>query len=256
MLSIKNLTKQFYTRRDKIPRENRLTERYLKLEEVTVVDNLSLTIKKGQVFGLIGPNGAGKTTTVKLIAGLLFPDAGTITIDSFPAGSLEAKRLIGFMNENPQFYYQLKAREVLEFVGDLFGLDRTITFKRTDKLLKEVGLEKAKDLAVRKFSKGMHQRLAFAVAQINEPQLLILDEPLDGLDPLGRLDFKKMILKLKQRGATIFFSSHILSDVEEICDEVAILHQGKIIKQGVPKALVATAKQSLEELFVSSIRNA
>ena len=240
MLAIKNLTKTFYARST----------------EALVVNKLSLTVKKGQVFGLIGPNGAGKTTTVKLIAGLLFLDEGTITIGGYPAGSLEAKRIIGFMNENPQFYYHLKASEVLEFVGDLFGLEKAVTAKRAKALLKEVGLEKDKDQTVRKFSKGMHQRLAFAVAQINQPELLILDEPLDGLDPLGRLDFKKMILNLKQKGTTIFFSSHILSDVEEICDEVAILHRGKIIKQGSPKALTRAAKTSLEELFVGSIRNA
>lgn len=240
MLVIRNLTKQFYQRN----------------EEITVVDNLSLTVKKGQVFGLIGPNGAGKTTTVKLVAGLLFPGKGKITIGGFPAGSLEAKRKIGFMNENPQFYYHLKAREVLEFVADLFEIEKAVATKKIDVLLKEVGLKDTKELAVRKFSKGMHQRLAFAVAQINNPELLILDEPLDGLDPLGRLDFKQMILRLKKSGATIFFSSHILSDVEEICDEVAILHRGKIIAQGSPKDLVKSSKQSLEELFVRSIRNA
>ncbi|MDP3993241.1 MAG: ABC transporter ATP-binding protein [bacterium] len=240
MLTIRNLTKQFYQRTD----------------AVTVVNNLSLTVKKGQVFGLIGPNGAGKTTTVKLIAGLLFPDKGKITIGGFSAGTLDAKRKIGFMNENPQFYYHLKAREVLEFVADLFEIDKEVAAKKIKALLKEVGLQESTELAVRKFSKGMHQRLAFAVAQINNPELLILDEPLDGLDPLGRLDFKQMILNLKKSGATIFFSSHILSDVEEICDEVAILHKGKIIAQGAPKALVKSSKQSLEELFVRSIRNA
>lgn len=240
MLTIRNLTKQFYQ----------------KSGAVTVVDDLSLNVKKGQVFGLIGPNGAGKTTTVKLVAGLLFPDRGQITIGGYPAGSLSAKRQLGFMNENPQFYYHLKAREVLEFVADLFEIEKPVATKKIDQLLKEVGLQEAKELAVRKFSKGMHQRLAFAVAQINNPQLLILDEPLDGLDPLGRLDFKQMILKLKNTGATIFFSSHILSDVEEICDEVAILHRGKIIAQGSPKELVKSSNQSLEELFVRSIRNA
>lgn len=240
MLEIRNLTKQFYQRND----------------EITVVNNLSLKVTKGQVFGLIGPNGAGKTTTVKLVAGLLFPDKGKITIGKFPAGSLEAKRIIGFMNENPQFYYHLRAREVLEFVADLFGIEKSVGAARGAKLLQEVGLADAKNLMVRKFSKGMHQRLAFAVAQINNPELLILDEPLDGLDPLGRLDFKQMILKLKKKGATVFFSSHILSDVEEICDEVAILHRGKIISQGAPKALVKSSKLSLEELFVRSVRNA
>lgn len=240
MLRITNLTKEFYQRNT----------------EVTVVNQLSLHVEKGKVFGLIGPNGAGKTTTVKMIAGLLFPTSGSITIKNFPAGSLESKKLIGFMSENPQFYYHLKAREVLEFVTELFGQDKVAMKSKIQKLLKQVGLEKQSELMVRRFSKGMHQRLAFAVALVNDPELLILDEPLDGLDPLGRLDFKQMILDIKKKGKTIFFSSHILSDVEEICDEVAIMHQGKIISQGSPKQLLAKNKETLEQLFVRSIRNA
>src|SRR3989338_854638 len=138
MLTIRHLTKQFYQKNG----------------AVTVINDLSLEVKKGQVFGLIGPNGAGKTTTVKLVAGLLFPDYGQITIGGNPAGSLEAKRKMGFMNENPQFYYHLKAREVLEFVADLFGIEKAVAAKKVETLLQEVGLKEQKELAVRKFSKG------------------------------------------------------------------------------------------------------
>jgi len=240
MLRIQNLTKEFYQR----------------TSEITVVKNLTLEVKKGQVFGLIGPNGAGKTTTVKMIGGLLFPTSGSILIKNFPAGSIESKKIIGFMSENPQFYNHLKAREVLEFVGELFGYEKDKIQSLIDKLLTQVGLIKQKELMVKKFSKGMNQRLAFAVAMINDPELLILDEPLDGLDPLGRLDFKRIILENKKKGKTIFFSSHILSDVEEICDEVAIMNEGKILQQGSPKQLLSKSKESLEELFVRTVRNA
>ena len=240
MLKVKNLVKEFYQR----------------TEEITVVNNLSLEVKRGQVFGLIGPNGAGKTTTVKMIGGLLYPTKGKITIKNFTAGSLESKKIIGFMSENPQFYNHLKAREVLEFVSELFGFEKKKMSHTINCLLENFRLFAHKEVMIRKFSKGINQRLAFAVAMINDPELLILDEPLDGLDPLGRLDFKRIILENKSKGRTIFFSSHILSDVEEICDEVAIINNGKILLQGQPKALIGKNKETLEELFVRTIRNA
>ncbi|OGD63089.1 hypothetical protein A3A71_03835 [Candidatus Berkelbacteria bacterium RIFCSPLOWO2_01_FULL_50_28] len=238
MLILENIHKTYFTR----------------TSETKVINGISLTVKKGQVFGFLGPNGAGKTTTVKMIVGLLFPDSGTSTVQNLPSDSLEAKRLIGFMPENPQFYNHLNAAEVMDFAGNLFDLDEKIIKKRTKDLLQKVGLGSSSKLPVRKFSKGMLQRLAFAVALINEPKLLVLDEPLDGLDPLGRLDFKKLLLDLKRRGATIFFSSHILADVEEICDEIAILNNGKIIRQGMPKKLIGSSYKTLEEMFVETIR--
>lgn len=219
-----------------------------------MVDNISLEVATGQIFGFLGPNGAGKTTTVKLIGGLLFPDQGSITINGVRAPLPESRRQVGFMSENPQFYQYLKAREVLEFVGGLFQLDSATITKRSLSLLKQVGLSEAAELPVKKFSKGMHQRLGFAAALVNDPELLILDEPLDGLDPLGRLDFKQLLLELKKRRKTIFFSSHILADVAEICDEVAILHQGRIISRGRPTDLVGKTGQTLEEFFVEKVR--
>lgn len=240
MLTISHLSKTFYQGS----------------KEVTVVDDLSLSLKKGEVYGFLGPNGAGKTTTVKLIVDLLYADQGKITVGNMTSSTLEAKRLIGFMPEQPQFYYHLTATEVLIFVGELFQLEPSLITQRADSLLSKVGLSEAKNLAVRKFSKGMHQRLAFAVALMNDPQLLVMDEPLDGLDPLGRLDFKQLILELKKKGKTIFFSSHILSDVEELCDRIAIIRQGKIIEEGEPKALVKkSGKATLEEMFVERIRS-
>jgi len=236
MLELKNLTKTFYQKVDKV-----------------VVNNLSLKVKKGEVFGFLGLNGAGKTTTVKMIVGLLFPDKGSITISKDDHLSLAAKQRIGYMPESPQFYQHLTVAEVLRFAGQLYDLELAQIDAKIPLLLQQVGLAGQENLLARQMSKGMHQRLAFAVALINDPELLILDEPLDGLDPLGRLDFKKLINSLKKQGKTVFFSTHILSDVEEICDQVAILDQGKIIRQGTPKELIGRGKKSLEEVFVEMV---
>lgn len=238
MLQIKNLSKTFYQG----------------IEEKAVLRAISLNVKKGHVFGFLGLNGEGKSTTVKIIGSLLFADAGQVKVGKHPHGSLPAKQLIGFMPESPQFHAHLKADEVLRYAGELFGLNKAVLDQRIPGLLKDVGLEAAAKRAVKTFSKGMTQRLGFAVALVNDPELLVLDEPLDGLDPLGRLDFKKLIRQLKKRGKTIFFSTHILSDVEEICDEVAILHDGKIVAQGSPKALIGRSKKTLEEVFVETVR--
>lgn len=238
MLTIKNLTKTFYQGTD----------------EKSVLNNISLTVKKGSVFGFLGLNGEGKTTLVKIIGSLLFADKGAIKIGKFAHDSVEAKQLLGFMPESPQFHAHLKAHEVLRYAGELFGLNNAILDERIPKLLADVGLSEAADRMVKAFSKGMIQRLGFAVALINKPELLVLDEPLDGLDPLGRLDFKRLINRLKKQGVTVFFSTHILSDVAEICDEVAVLHNGKIIAQGPPKKLVGRGQKTLEEAFVEMVK--
>lgn len=240
MLEISNLSKSFYQGKNL----------------VKVVNGVNISVKKGEVFGFLGPNGAGKTTTVKMIADLLFPDDGTITVGGKSSKSLSAKKIYGFMPEQPQFYYHLTSEEVLHFVGEIFELNEKTITKRIKELLNKVGLNKARKLQARKFSKGMQQRLAFAVALMNDPELLIMDEPLDGLDPLGRLDFKRLITELKNSGKTVFFSSHILSDVEELCDRIAIIRQGKIIETGSPKQLVKkSGKKTLEEMFVERIRS-
>lgn len=237
MLAIKNISKTFYSR----------------TSEKKVIDRLSCTVKKGQVFGFLGLNGAGKTTVVKMIVGLLGRDQGEITIDGQLANSAQALKKVGFMSEAPNFYRHLSVREVLRFAGELHQLDAATIEARSATLLKKVGLESAADTPTRQLSKGMNQRLGFAVALINDPELLILDEPLDGLDPLGRLDFKKLIREAKRNGTTVFFSSHILSDVEELCDEIAILDRGRLIRQGSPKSLLAKSNQTLEEYFVQTV---
>lgn len=239
MLKISHLSKTFYQIN----------------KEQLVVNDLSLEVKKGQVFGFLGLNGAGKTTTIKMIVGLLFADSGEITVADRNAKDPKVHRKFGFMSETPQFYYHLKVWEVLNYVGQLFELDQATIEKRIEQLLKKVNLAEARDLPVRRLSKGMNQRLGFATALMNDPELIILDEPLDGLDPVGRLDFKQLIIELKKQGKTIFFSSHILSDVEEVCDEVAIIHNGKIIKQGAPKKIIGESGKTLEELFVETVRS-
>lgn len=237
MLKIDKLVKAYQFRRETVP----------------VLHNISLEVPRGKIFGFLGANGAGKTTTIKVIVDLLFADSGTVTIDNVPHSSIKAKRLIGFMPEQPQFYHHLSAREVLLFVGELFELEPKTVETKAKNLLRQVGLADAENTVVRRFSKGMHQRLAFAVALMNNPKLLIMDEPLDGLDPLGRLDFKRLFLEQKKLGTTIFLSSHILSDVEEICDEVAIINKGQIVKQGTPQKLRGTYP-TLEEFFVSTVQ--
>jgi ABC-2 type transport system ATP-binding protein len=158
------------------------------------------------------------------------------------------------MPENPQFYRHLKAREVLEFVGELFELEKSVIQSRSQELLTQVGLAESAELLVKNFSKGMHQRLGFAVALMNDPALLVLDEPLDGLDPLGRLDFKRLITRARKEGRTVFFSSHILSDVEELCDRVGIIVNGRLVAEDSPRKLIKGNAKTLEEYFVNLVR--
>lgn len=221
---------------------------------VTVVNDISLKVKRQQVMGFLGPNGAGKTTTVKMIVGLLRADSGRIMISGRPSSNVKSRQIIGFVPESPQFYRYLTAGETLEFVGSLFGLAKEVSRERAKKLLAEVGLERSANQPVGQFSKGMLQRLAFAVALINDPQLLIMDEPLDGLDPLGRLDFKRLIGNLKEQGKTVFFSSHILADVEQLADQVAILDRGVLKRVGTPKEIIGNRKASLEQVFTEIVR--
>ena len=235
MLQIKGVTKTFYQ----------------KNKEVSVVRDLTLQVKKGQVFGFLGVNGAGKTTTLKMIVGLLRADKGTITINGVDSSSELSRSDIGFMPETPQFYRHLKVIEVLKYVASLF--EEKLSDAQAQKLLQQVGLADSANIATSKLSKGMHQRLAFSVALVNNPKLLILDEPLDGLDPVGRLAIKKLILDQKKKGTTVFFSSHILSDVEELCDELAIINTGELIAQGTPNSFIKKTKKSLEEIFVELV---
>ena len=197
-----------------------------------VLDRLSLAVDAGEVFGFLGPNGAGKTTTLKLLMQLVFPTSGRAEILGRPLGDLEMKRRIGYLPEHPYFYDYLTAEELLLYFAALFGYRGSERRARTARLLDEVGIGAERRLQLRKFSKGMLQRVGIAQALLNDPELVILDEPMSGLDPLGRRDVRALILRLRDRGCTVFFSSHVLSDAEALCNRVAILAHGRLVTSG------------------------
>jgi len=196
------------------------------------LDRLSLEVEAGEVFGFLGPNGAGKTTTLKLLMQLVFPTSGRAEMLGKPLGDLSVRHRLGYLPENPYFYDHLTAEELLTYFGQLFGYSRRDAAARGSRLLDEVGLEAERRMQLRKFSKGMLQRVGIAQALINEPELVIFDEPMSGLDPLGRRDVRALILRLRDRGCTVFFSSHVLSDAEALCSRVAILAKGRLVASG------------------------
>jgi len=204
-----------------------------------VLDRLSLQVEAGEVFGFLGPNGAGKTTTLKLLLQLVFPTSGEARIFGRPAGDLAAKRRFGYLPEQPYFYDHLTAEELLTYYGGLFGIPSAERRRRVNALLDEVGIGRERRDPLRKFSKGMLQRVGIAQALINEPDLVILDEPMSGLDPLGRRDVRALILRLRDRGCTVFFSSHVLSDAEALCSRVAILAKGRMVASGLLREMLA-----------------
>ncbi len=197
-----------------------------------VLKGVSFYVNEGEIFGYLGPNGAGKTTTIKCILNLIFPDSGQITIFGEDSLKPKARRRVGFLPENPYFYDYLTGREFLTFYADLLGLHGRAKEEKIDYLLKLVGMERAAELQLRKYSRGMLQRIGLAQALLNDPALVILDEPMGGLDPIGRKEFRDIIVNLKKEGKTVFLSSHILQDIEMICDRVAIILAGEIINQG------------------------
>jgi ABC-2 type transport system ATP-binding protein len=196
------------------------------------LDRLSLEVHPGDVFGFLGPNGAGKTTTLKLLMQLVFPTAGRAEMLGRPVGDVAVKQRIGYLPENPYFYDYLTAEELLVYFASLFGYRGGDRRARANRLLDEVGIGAERRLQLRKFSKGMLQRVGIAQALINDPELVILDEPMSGLDPLGRRDVRSLILGLRDRGCTVFFSSHVLSDAEALCSRVAILAKGRLVASG------------------------
>jgi ABC-2 type transport system ATP-binding protein len=202
------------------------------LKKVKVLEDVFFQVFPGEIVGFLGPNGAGKTTTIRIINGIIFPDGGSIRIFDQEYSKISVKKRIGFLPEDPYFYHYLTGREFLNFYCQLFGYTSSQRRKRIHELLKLVGMESKADLQMRKYSRGMLQRLGMAQALINEPELVILDEPMTNLDPIGRRQMRDIILQLKNEGKTIFFSTHILSDVEMICDRVVIIMQGKIVSQG------------------------
>ena len=196
------------------------------------LDGLTLSVEPGEVFGFLGPNGAGKTTTLKLLMQLVYPTSGSAAILGRPLGDLAMKRRIGYLPENPYFYDYLTAEELLSYFAGLFGMAGQDRKRRVNALLDEVGIGAERRLQLRKFSKGMLQRVGIAQALLNEPELVIFDEPMSGLDPLGRRDVRALILRLRDRGCTVFFSSHVLSDAEALCSRVAILAKGRLVTAG------------------------
>jgi ABC-2 type transport system ATP-binding protein len=196
------------------------------------LDHLTLEVEPGEVFGFLGPNGAGKTTTLKLLMQLVFPTSGRAELLGKPLGDPSAKRRIGYLPENPYFYDHLSAEELLRYFAGLFGYRGATCRERAERLLDEVGIGAERKLQLRKFSKGMLQRVGIAQALINDPELVIFDEPMSGLDPLGRRDVRALILRLRDRGCTVFFSSHVLSDAEALCSRVAILAKGRLVTAG------------------------
>jgi ABC-2 type transport system ATP-binding protein len=196
------------------------------------LDRLTLEVEAGEVFGFLGPNGAGKTTTLKLLMQLVFPTSGRAELLGRPLGALEAKQQIGYLPENPYFYDYLTAEELLVYFAGLFGYPASERRERASRLLDEVGIGAERRLQLRKFSKGMLQRVGIAQALVNDPKLVILDEPMSGLDPLGRRDVRALIMRLRDRGVTVFFSSHVLSDAEALCSRVAILAKGRLVSSG------------------------
>jgi ABC-2 type transport system ATP-binding protein len=216
------------------------------------LDRLSLQVEAGEVFGFLGPNGAGKTTTLKLLLQLVFPTSGEARILGRPPGDLDAKRRLGYLPENPYFYDYLTAEELLTYFGGLLGLNAVERRRRVASLLDEVGIASERRLQLRKFSKGMLQRVGIAQALLNEPDLVILDEPMSGLDPLGRRDVRELILRLRDRGCTVFFSSHVLSDAEALCSRVAILARGRLVASGRLSEMLAFGVRGWE-LVVANV---
>jgi ABC-2 type transport system ATP-binding protein len=234
IVEIDNLTKDYETG-------------FWRKRKTRALDGLSLTVESGQIFGFLGANGAGKTTTLKLLMRLIFPTAGTARILDRDIGDVAMHARIGYLPENPYFYDYLTAREFLNYCGELFGLDRDTRERRTKELLTLVNLEsKGWDRQLRKFSKGMLQRVGLAQALVNDPEIVFLDEPMSGLDPVGRREVRDLIASLRTQGKTVFMCSHILSDIEVLCDSVAILKQGRLAHAGSLAELRAGEANTVE----------
>src|SRR6185369_2454541 len=206
---------------------------FLRKKRVRALDHLSLEVRRGEIFGFLGPNGAGKTTTLKLLMRLIYPTSGGARILGRAIDDVETHSRIGYLPENPYFYDYLTGRELLDYTAALFGMPRDVIATRGQELLALVGLDSARaNRQLRKYSKGMLQRIGIAQALVNDPEVVFLDEPMSGLDPIGRREVRDLLLSLREQGKTVFFSSHILSDVEALCDRAAILSRGKLHRCG------------------------
>ena len=222
---------------------------FLNLKKRASLEGLNLQVETGEVFGFIGPNGAGKSTTIKLLMRLIFPTAGTARILGKPISDIEMHRNIGYLPEQPYFYDYLTAMEVLDYFARFHDLSAADRKERVQRMLKKVGLETAGKIQLRKYSKGMLQRVGMAQAILHDPKVVILDEPMSGLDPIGRREVRDIILELKREGKTVMFSTHILSDAEMLCDRVGVIVGGKLRGVGAPEQLVDVRTQGMEILF-------
>jgi ABC-2 type transport system ATP-binding protein len=229
-ISIKNLTKIY-----PIP---------FKREKVTAVKDLTLTVEPGQVYGLLGPNGSGKSTAMKVVLGLVSPTSGSTEIFGRDSSLVESREAVGFLPENPYFYKYLTGEETLHFYGKLCGLTAAKLRERSKELLKLVGLENAADRRLGGYSKGMLQRIGLAQAMIQEPRLLVLDEPTAGVDPAGSREIRDLILDFKKRGITVLLCSHLLEQVQEICDRIGILNRGEMVREGKLEDLISIENQT------------
>ena len=218
------------------------------------MDNLNLEVEAGQIFGFLGGNGAGKTTTIKILMSLLFPTSGSAKILGADISNVKMHQKIGYCPENPYFYDYLTARELMTYFGELFGFDSLMRKQKTEELLTKVGLdEKDWNKQLRKFSKGMLQRVGLAQSLINEPEIVFMDEPMSGLDPIGRREVRELIAELREKGTTIFMSTHILSDIEALCDRVAIMRNGKLAATGKLDELLTQSGET--QSFEINVKN-
>ena len=222
---------------------------FLNLKKKTSLEGLNMSVEEGEVFGFLGPNGAGKTTTIKLLVGLIFPTAGTARVLGKSISDISMHADIGYLPEQPYFYDYLTAAELLDYFARFHNLPAQERKARVDIMLKKVGLETARKIQLRKYSKGMLQRVGLAQAIVHDPKVVILDEPMSGLDPVGRREVRDIILELKQAGKTVLFSTHILSDAEMLCDRVGVIVGGKLRGVGAPDEIVGMKAQGMEVLF-------
>jgi ABC-2 type transport system ATP-binding protein len=243
IVEIENLTKDYETG-------------FWRKKKVRALDGLTLNVKPGRIFGFLGGNGAGKTTTIKILMRLLFPTAGSARILGSDISDVKTHGRIGYCPENPYFYDYLTARELMDYFGELFGFDAPARKQKTGDLLTAVGLdEKDWNKQLRKFSKGMLQRVGLAQSLINDPEIVFLDEPMSGLDPIGRREVRELIAGLREKGTTVFMSTHILSDIEALCDEVAILRKGRLAATGnLDELLTQSGEQQSFEINVKGVR--
>jgi ABC-2 type transport system ATP-binding protein len=222
---------------------------FLHLKSKRSLEGLTMQVEDGEVFGFLGPNGAGKSTTIKLLMRLIFPTAGTAKILGKPISDIEMHRDIGYLPEQPYFYDYLTAAELLDYFARFYALSVTDRRERVQRMLKKVGLETAGKIQLRKYSKGMLQRVGLAQAILHDPKVVILDEPMSGLDPLGRREVRDIILELKRDGRTVLFSTHILSDAEMLCDRVGVIVGGKLRGVGAPQDIIGVKAHGMEILF-------